>query len=451
MTTTYVPHASGRLLSSIFILSIISLILAVIRPVAALGVLTAFIALILCAIQGASILRARKRGEDIHPAVTFGKISLTAGRFAIILAVIFCIAAVNTPPSSATPAPKKPAAVVAEKKKDDSAEKKAEAEAEAAAAAAAAKEAAEAQKKAEEEKARIDLENAKNEQGTALNVLATLAIKGRAPKTGYARTQFGSPWMDMDRNGCDTRNDILKRDLTGISTDAKSHGCKVLSGTLADPYTGTTIAFTRGRSSSSAVQIDHVVALSDAWQKGAQQLDATRRQAFANDPYNLLAVDGPANMQKSDGDAATWLPPRKDYRCAYVARQIGVKAKYTLWVTQAEHDAMERVLSSCPSERVPEDNGLNLSTVQGQGEAAQSQPQTQPAPAPEPQPQSAPAPAPQPAPAPAPQSPSQPQGGDVSYPNCAAVRAAGKAPLHAGEPGYSYKLDRDRDGVACER
>lgn len=311
--------------------------------------------------------------------------------------------------------------------------KKEKAEAEAAAAAAAA----EAQKKAEEEKAKIDLENAKNEQGTALNVLATLAIKGRAPKTGYARTQFGSPWMDMDRNGCDTRNDILKRDLTGISTDAKSHGCKVLSGTLADPYTGTTIAFTRGRSSSSAVQIDHVVALSDAWQKGAQQLDATRRQAFANDPYNLLAVDGPANMQKSDGDAATWLPPRKDYRCAYVARQIGVKAKYTLWVTQAEHDAMERVLTSCPSERVPEDTGLNLASVQGQGEAAQ------PAPAPEPAPQPAPAPAPAPAP--------QPQGGDVSYPNCAAVRAAGKAPLRAGEPGYSYKLDRDRDGVACER
>lgn len=260
MTTTYVPHATGRLLSSIFILSIISLILSIIRPVAALGALVAFTALILCAVQGFFILRAKKHGDAMRPSVTLGKVSLTAGRFAIILAVIFCIAVVNTPPSSATPAPEKPAALVAEKKKDDAAEKKkkaeeekakkekAEAEAEAAAAAAAAA----AQKKAEEEKARIDLENAKNEQGTALNVLATLAIKGRAPKTGYARTQFGSPWMDMDRNGCDTRNDILKRDLTGISTDAKSRGCKVLSGTLADPYTGTTIAFTRGRSSSSA-------------------------------------------------------------------------------------------------------------------------------------------------------------------------------------------------------
>ena len=100
------------------------------------------------------------------------------------------------------------------------------------------------------------------------------------------------------------------------------------------------------------MQIDHVVALSDAWQKGAQQWDATKRRAFANDPLELLAVDGPTNARKGDGDAATWLPPRKSFRCAYVARQIAVKARYGLWVTQAEHDAMARVLERCPGQRV---------------------------------------------------------------------------------------------------
>ncbi|MFP5312479.1 MAG: HNH endonuclease family protein, partial [Actinomycetes bacterium] len=180
----------------------------------------------------------------------------------------------------------------------------------------------------------------------ALDLLATLPIKGRAPKTGYDRAQFGQAWADVDRNGCDTRNDILKRDLTGL-TYTNSVPCKVQSGTLADPYTGTTISFVRGSGTSSAVQIDHVVALSDAWQKGAQQLTAEQRMAFANDPLNLQATDGPTNIKKGDGDAATWLPPNKGFRCEYVARQISVKATYGLWVTQAEHDAMARILGDC--------------------------------------------------------------------------------------------------------
>jgi hypothetical protein len=124
----------------------------------------------------------------------------------------------------------------------------------------------------------------------------------------------------------------------------------VLSGILNDPYTATLVNFLRGNSTSTAVQIDHVVALSDAWQKGAQQLSPAQRQSFANDPLNLLAVDGTANQQKSDGDAATWLPPNKTFRCEYVARQIAVKSSYSLWVTQAEHDAMARVLGDCPGE-----------------------------------------------------------------------------------------------------
>ena len=179
-----------------------------------------------------------------------------------------------------------------------------------------------------------------------LAVLAGIPVKGRAPKTGYDREgMFGAAWVDVDRNGCDTRNDILARDLTD---ETLSGACRVMSGTLVDPYTTATIAFVRGEQTSALVQIDHLVALSNAWQTGAQLLTPEQRVAFANDPANLLAVDGPANSAKGDGDAATWLPANRGFWCAYVSRQIGVKAAYGLWVTAAEHDAMERVLESCP-------------------------------------------------------------------------------------------------------
>jgi hypothetical protein len=182
--------------------------------------------------------------------------------------------------------------------------------------------------------------------------LSSLAVKGRAPKTGYSREQFGQGWAES--NSCDTRNRILRRDLTDITLDPKD--CKILTGTLHDPYTGKTIAFTRGTATSGDVQIDHAVSLSDAWQKGAQQLTAARRVQLANDPLELVAVDGPTNERKGDSDAATWLPPNKDARCDYVARQILVKEKYELWVTQAEHDAMEGVLNGCQGQMlsVPE-------------------------------------------------------------------------------------------------
>jgi len=176
--------------------------------------------------------------------------------------------------------------------------------------------------------------------------LAGLAIKGRAPGTGYSRDAFGAAWADVDHNGCDTRNDILARDLTDLTFEDGTHDCVVLTGTLDDPYGGDTIDFERGPD-SARVQIDHVVALSDAWQKGAQQWDTATRTRFANDPANLLAVDGPINQAKGAGDAATWLPPSTGFRCAYVVQQIRVKAAYGLWVTQAEADAMDRQLDSC--------------------------------------------------------------------------------------------------------
>jgi hypothetical protein len=191
-------------------------------------------------------------------------------------------------------------------------------------------------------------QSAQNASGQAADALAELEVKGRAPKTGYARTQFGDGWRKQ--GGCDTRNTILHRDLKDVSLNDK---CQVTSGSLDDPYTGKTIAFTRGAETSDDVQIDHVVALGDSWQKGAQQLSEKEREELANDPLELLAVDGTANQQKSDGDAATWLPPSKAFRCQYVARQIAVKKKYRLWVTAAEKEAMIRVLATCPGQVLP--------------------------------------------------------------------------------------------------
>lgn len=189
-----------------------------------------------------------------------------------------------------------------------------------------------------------------NSSVLALDALEQLAIKGRAPKTNYAREQFSDGWAEVD--ACDMRNYILHRDLTQVVVD-ESDQCTVLKGVLEDKYTGESIHFARGARSSSAVQIDHIVALSDAWQKGAQDIDVSLRAEFANDPLNLMAVDGPANNQKRDSDAASWLPPNKSYRCQYIARQIAVKKKYTLWVTQAEHDSMKKVLQSCPEQKLP--------------------------------------------------------------------------------------------------
>ncbi|MEN0129585.1 MAG: DUF1524 domain-containing protein [Brevundimonas sp.] len=257
--------------------------------------------------------------------------------------------------------------------------------------------------------------------GSALAAARALPVKGRAPRTGYDRDEFGQAWADVDHNGCDTRNDILGRDLVDAGYKPGTRECVLAYGTLQDSYSGHDIDFVRGQDTSSAVQIDHVVALSDAWQKGAQKLTAARREAFANDPLNLLAADGPLNQAKGDGDAATWLPPNKAFRCDYVARQVAVKRSYGLWVTQAEQDAMVRVLATCPKHKLPKSD-----PVPGPGGADLGDP---------------PPPADQPEPV---------QDDDVYYQNCDAVRAAGADPIYAGDPGYSRKLDRDGDGVACE-
>lgn len=260
--------------------------------------------------------------------------------------------------------------------------------------------------------------------------LNSLKVKGRAPKTGYDRNKFGEAWADnvsvtYGRNGCDTRNDILRRDLRSVKIKPGTNGCVVASGTLTDPYTRSVIQFVRGPRSAE-VQIDHLVALSDAWQKGAQQWSASKRRDFANDPRNLLAVSGGANSQKRDGDAATWLPANKSYRCTYVTKQVRVKKVYGLWVTAAERDAIRRVLSSCGA-NVPQtpapDNSSNQNTNPPR---TTTPPRTTPRPV------------------------TPPPASDVYYQNCKAAKAAGAAPLYRGQPGYRSALDGDDDGVACE-
>jgi hypothetical protein len=164
--------------------------------------------------------------------------------------------------------------------------------------------------------------------------------------SGYARAQFGPAWADVDGNHCDTRDDILRRDLKHPALKDGS-ACVVVSGTLRDPYTGKTITFQRGVETSAAVQIDHVVALGDAWRTGAATWTADRRLRYANDRIVLLAVDGPTNGAKSDADAAGWLPPRTAYQCRYVVRQLSIKTKYRLWLTREEHDAIAAVLTHC--------------------------------------------------------------------------------------------------------
>ncbi len=256
--------------------------------------------------------------------------------------------------------------------------------------------------------------------GSAAAQVTTLRVRGRGPMTGYSRDRFGQAWLDADRNGCDTRDDMLRRSLHALTLRAGTNGCVVTSGILDDPYTGGQIRYVRDQSYS--VDIDHVVALGNAWVSGAARWDIRRRAALANDPLNLLAVDASANRSKGDGDAATWLPPNKRYRCAYVSRQATVKAKYGLSVTPAERAAMLSVLAACPGQPVtPDPTHAPTSVDQNIHDPA------------------------------APASSTSSPGTSVYYANCAAVRAAGKAPLHRGDPGYATpRLDRDGDGTACE-
>ncbi|MEX5270686.1 excalibur calcium-binding domain-containing protein [Kocuria sabuli] len=264
--------------------------------------------------------------------------------------------------------------------------------------------------------------------GSALPALERLTVAAAGTMSDYDRAALFGGWIDADGDCEDTRNEVLARDLTGITSE---DGCTVATGTLEDPYTGSTIAFVRGVATSGDVQVDHVVSLGNAWVTGARRLSQADRVALANDPLNLLAVDGPANGSKSDHDASGWLPPHEAFACEMVAVQIAVKSRYGLWVTAPEKDAMAEVLATCPEQQLPE--GTPFGDIPG-GPAAESAPPAVPSPVPAPV-QEAPVPA---------------VPTDVHHRNCTAAREAGAAPLHRGDPGYREALDRDADGVACE-
>jgi hypothetical protein len=175
-------------------------------------------------------------------------------------------------------------------------------------------------------------------------LIERVATKGRGPKTGYSRDQFGYAWMDsapgdvpFAHNGCDTRNDLLKRDGENVHFRAGSD-CVVSSMTLRDPYTGKTIDWTKAH--ATQVQIDHVMPLSYDWQMGAAHWTKGKREDIANDPLNLIPVDGPTNGGKGDSGPATWLPPDKGIRCSYSVRFAQVSLKYELPVTAADKQMM---------------------------------------------------------------------------------------------------------------
>jgi hypothetical protein len=265
---------------------------------------------------------------------------------------------------------------------------------------------------------------------TAAAALDVLQVKGRAPMTGYDRDRFGQAWLDADRNGCDTRNDVLGEYLREVTLEG--NGCVVSAGSYDDPYTGSKIDYWQGH--GALLDIDHVVSLGNAWATGAFGWPIRQRAAFANDPLNLLPADAGANRQKGDGDAATWLPPNASYRCQYVSRQVAVKAKYDLWVTAPEKAAIQRVLAACDGQTLTRDGwgaptevDHNISDPMD-GENDQAATDSSAVPATDP----------------------STSGGSVHYDSCDAARAAGATPVRIGDPGYGTHLDRDGDGTGCE-
>ena len=183
----------------------------------------------------------------------------------------------------------------------------------------------------------------------ALRLLERTAIAEPAG-VEYDRDAFGPSWADVDRNGCDTRNDILARDLDDVVADPETHDCVVLEGELEDPYTGELIAFERGEKTSSLVQIDHVIPLSWAEQQGASLWSDEQRVAFANDPLNLVAVDGSANASKGDRGPGEWLPENTGAHCGYAARFLEVVDRYELTVPPTDAMVLEDLLVGCSGE-----------------------------------------------------------------------------------------------------
>lgn len=267
--------------------------------------------------------------------------------------------------------------------------------------------------------------------GNALSALEDLAVQEMTHTDDYKRDLFGNAWEDTDNNSCDTRNDILARDLTEITVNAD---CKVQTGVFNDPYTGTVINFDRSTGNGGGVDIDHIIPLSLAWKTGAADWDEATRVAFANDPLNLAASDAGENRKKGDKDASRYLPPNAGFHCEYVARQVTVRTKYATFVTQAEKDAMREVLNTCPDQLLSDGGKPGTDGTVGSVQPVQP----------------APAPAVEPAPAAAEVAPAVPGVSDPQFSSCTKAKAAGFGPYTSAQAEYSWYKDGDGDGTVCE-
>lgn len=181
-----------------------------------------------------------------------------------------------------------------------------------------------------------------DELEAGMRQLAGLEVTELDTVPGYDRDRFGQRWADIDRNGCDQRNDALRAGASTVTTKPGTHGCVVVEAMIEDPYTGRQIAFVKGE---NTVDIDHVVPLSRAWQQGAAHWDDDRREEFANVAMNLAAVDAAVNRSKGDSGPEEWLPEAG--RCRYVVQWIAVKDTYELTITAAEKKALEGELDAC--------------------------------------------------------------------------------------------------------
>ena len=173
--------------------------------------------------------------------------------------------------------------------------------------------------------------------------LGELRVAPESHAGSYDRDAFGQRWKDVDRNGCGQRDDVLARDLSGVQ---RRNRCVVVAGTLTDPYTGARVAF--AKADAGKVQIDHRIALAEAWRSGAWQWASARREVFANDLRNLAASAGSVNQGKGDDDAARWLPVGPARQCTYARQVIAVKKVYALTVDPQEATALRRALGGCP-------------------------------------------------------------------------------------------------------
>lgn len=181
--------------------------------------------------------------------------------------------------------------------------------------------------------------------GSAGQMLAELRVAAPGSMDGYERDSFGWRRLDPDRNGCDSRNDALRAGLTQLQVKPGTRGCKVTAGVLEDPYSGRRVQLP-----IREYQVDHVVSLAAAYRSGAALWSIQQRRQFSNDPLNLVVTTQEMNRAKADHDAADWLPPNEGYRCVFVARQITVKHRYKLSVTDSERVAMRAVLATCPDQ-----------------------------------------------------------------------------------------------------